>query len=63
MTTELKTDYEIVLKCLITNEVRVVRRALIEKHITALEYKLNEGAIENDYKIIAMYRILETNDL
>lgn len=63
MTTELKTDYEIVLKCLITNEVRVVRRALIEKHITALEYKLNEGAIENDYKIIAMYRIVETNDL
>ena len=63
MTTELKTDYEIVLKCLITNEVRVVRRALIEKHITALEYKLNEGAIENDYKIIAMYRIVESNDL
>ena len=62
MTTELKTDYEIVLKCLITNEVRVVRRALIEKHITALEYKLNEGAIENDYKIIAMYRIVETNE-
>ena len=61
--TELKTDYEIVLKCLITNEVRVVRRALIEKHITALEYKLNEGAIENDYKIIAMYRIVESNDL
>lgn len=63
MTTELKTDYEIVLKCLITNEVRVVRRALIEKHITALEYKLNEGAIEKDYKIIAMYRIVESNDL
>jgi|DEB19_MinimDraft_2_1074335.scaffolds.fasta_scaffold122327_2 hypothetical protein len=63
MTTELKTDYEIVLKCLITNEVRVVRRALIEKHITALEYKLNESAIENDYKIIAMYRIVESNDL
>ena len=62
MTTELKTDYEIVLKCLITNEVRVVRRALIEKHITALEYKLNEGAIENDYKIIAMYRIVESNE-
>ena len=62
MTTELKTDYEIVLKCLITNEVRVVRRALIEKHITALEYKLNEGAIENDYKIIAMYRVTETNE-
>ena len=62
MTTELKTDYEIVLKCLITNEVRVVRRALIEKHITALEYKLNEGAIENDYKIIAMYRVAETNE-
>ena len=60
--TELKTDYEIVLKCLITNEVRVVRRALIEKHITALEYKLNEGAIENDYKIIAMYRVDETNE-
>ena len=60
--TELKTDYEIVLKCLITNEVRVVRRALIEKHITALEYKLNEGAIENDYKIIAMYRIVESNE-
>ena len=60
--TELKTDYEIVLKCLITNEVRVVRRALIEKHFTALEYKLNEGAIENDYKIIAMYRIVESNE-
>ena len=62
MTTEITHDYEIVLKCLITNQIRKVRRTLIEKHITALEYKLNEGAIENDYKIIAMYRVDETNE-
>lgn len=61
--TEITHDYEIILKCTLTGTVRKARRSLIEKHITELEYKLNEGLIENDYKIIALNRITETNDL
>jgi len=48
---------------MLTGEIRRVRRALIEKHITQLEYKLNEGVIENDYKIIDMYRVIDSGEL
>ena len=61
--TEVKNDFEIVLKCTLTNEVRVVRRRLIQEHINSLEYKLNEGKIENNYKMVAMYRVNETYEL
>jgi|DEB19_MinimDraft_2_1074335.scaffolds.fasta_scaffold33259_3 hypothetical protein len=60
---EITRDYEVVLKCMLTGEIRRVRRALIEKHITQLEYKLNEGVIENDYKIIDMYRVIDSGEL
>ena len=61
--TEVKNDFEIVLKCTLTNEVRVVRRRLIQEHINSLEYKLNEGKVENNFQLVAMYRVNETYEL
>jgi uncharacterized C2H2 Zn-finger protein len=60
---EITRDYEVVLKCMRTGEIRRIRRTLIEKHITQLEHKLNEGTIENDYKILDMYRVIESGEL
>lgn len=61
--TEINHEYEIVLKCLATNQVRSYKRKLIEAHVNSLEKKMGDGTIENNYKIIGLFRSLESYDL
>jgi hypothetical protein len=63
MGTEITNDYEIVLKCLTTNKVRSIKRKLIEEHVNNLEKKFNDGTIENNYKIIGLFRAIETYEV